>query len=172
MEILADYGHPYVIDSVTSPITPRYCWFYDIELNDLLLRPINLLEETSGEVVLVKINNKEFYIPVSWNLLIIDEDTKLVDTVQITKCGSSNYKALLLHPDESAYQTEPVVLLDLLPYESCSHVMIPKQHMMLHPVGQIKKSNVKRVNVNYSCLLTPQDLGKYFHGLTAMEILV
>ena len=90
MLVLPDYGHPYIIDSVSGPVVPKYSWFYDVSLNDFVLRPIRLLEETIGTTVKVRINNFDFNVPASWNLLVVDEDTKLVDTVPITQCASSN----------------------------------------------------------------------------------
>jgi hypothetical protein len=79
-----------------------------------------------------------------------------------------------MHPDVSSYQLSPVVLLDLEMKKSCVHVMIPRMHMMLHPVGPIKdeKVNKKGADLNYSCLLSPQDLGKHMTGMTAMEVLI
>jgi hypothetical protein len=177
MQILPEYSYPYVLDNVSGPVVPKYSWFYDAELNDFLLRPIRLLEETTGQTVLVKINGTEFQIPASWNLLVVDEETKMVDTVQITQCSSSNYLAFLTHPDEHDYALSKIILLDLLPSESCVHVMIPRMHMMMHPVGPVDAatsvlSSNKKTDLHYCCLLTPQDLGKYMHGMTVMEIVL
>lgn len=171
MLILPDYGFPFTIDDVNGPVIPKHSWFYDAELNDFLLRPIRLLEETTGPTVKARINGFTFDVPASWNLLVVDEDTKLVDTVQITQCSSSNYLAFLTHPEASGYMLSKVVLLDLEMKKSCVHVMIPRMHMMLHPVGPVKDDH-KGTNHNYSCLLSPQDLGKHMIGMTAMELLV
>jgi len=130
-----------------------------------------LLEETIGPTVVARINGFTFDIPASWNLLVVDEETRLVDTVQITQCSSSNYHAFLMHPDVSRYVLSPIVLVDLVMKKSCVHVMIPKMHMMLHPVGPIK-DDLKGTSLSYSCLLTPQDLGKHMMGMTAMEVLI
>lgn len=171
MLILPDYAFPYIIDDVNGPVIPKHNWFYDADLNDILLRPIRMLEETTGPTVKVRINDFEFYVPVSWNLLVVDDDTKMIDTVQITQCASNNYLAFLTHPNSSSYKLSKIVLLDLEMQRSCVHVMIPKMHMLLHPVGQIKDTN-KKTNYHYSCLLSPQDIGKHMTGMTAMELLV
>lgn len=134
-----------------------------------MLRPLRLLEETSGATVSVMINASTFDVPASWNLLVVDEETKMVDTVLISQCSSSSYLAFLMHPDLSRYVLSPVVLLDLHMNRSCVHVTIPKLHMMLHPVGPVKDH---KSNLSFSCLLSPQDLGKKMHGMTAMEVLI
>lgn len=166
MLFLADYGFPFIIDSVTGPVVPKHCWYYDSELNDFLLRPIRLLEETTGPTVTVEINGFTFHAPASWNLLVVDEETKLVDTVMVSQCSSSNYKAFMMHPEESSYGLSSIILKDLSMKESCVHPMIPRMHALLHPVGPHGKSDRA-----YSCLLSPQDLGKHMIGMTAMEVL-
>jgi hypothetical protein len=174
--VLPEYGHPYIVDNVSGPVVPKFSWFYDVGLNDFVLRPINLLEETQGPSVRVRINNFDFNVPVSWNLMIMDEETKMVDTVPITQCASSNYLALLMHPETHDYHTSPVTLLDLIVKDTCTYVMIPRMHMMLHPVGQLSASNFsrnsKKVDLSYCCLLSPQDLGKYMNNMTAMEVIL
>lgn len=171
MQILADFLHPYNITEVSSPITPKYCWFYDVEFNDFMLKPIRFLDETTGATVKVRINDTELNVPASWNLLVVDEETKIVDTVQITQCNSSNYLAFMMHPSESNYVLSPITLLDLYMKESCTHVMIPRMSMVLHPVGKVKNDR-KNTDYSYSCLLSPHDLGKYMSSMTAMEVLL
>jgi len=174
--ILPEYGFPYIIDNVSGPVVPKYSWFYDVEHNDFMLKPIRLLEETIGPTVSVRINNFDFNVPSSWNLLVVDAETKLVDTVQITQCSSSNYQAFLMHPDTHDYYLSPVILLDLFMRESCIHTMIPRMSMMLAPVGphpttSYSKKTAKS-DLSYCCLLSPQDLGKYMPGVTAMEVVL
>jgi hypothetical protein len=163
------------LESVNGPVIPTHNWFYNSESNDFVLRPIRLLEETTGPTVRVLINGSEFNVPASWNLLVVDEETKMVDTVQITQCSSSNYRAFLMHPDILDYATSPVVLLDLFMRESCVHVMIPKMTMLLHPVGQVTKQQLNRgktSDLSFSCMLSPQDVGKHMNQMTAMEIVL
>ena len=137
------------------------------------MRPIRLLEETTGATVRVRINDFELLIPAAWNLLVVDDETKIVDTIQITQCGSSNYKAFMMHPDESSYALSDIVLIDLLAREACVHVTIPRMHMILHPVGPINSDRRrKNPDLSYSILLSPQDIGKHFNGMTAIEVLL
>lgn len=176
MLILPEYNHPYLIDDVSGPVVPRHNWVYDVSLNDFMLKPIRLLEETTGPTVKVQINGFEFNVPASWNILVVDEETKMVDTVQITQCSSSGYQAFLIHPDNHDYHVSPIVLLDLSMKDSCVHPMIPRMGMMLHPVGQIPATQYSRSNnrseLSYCCMLSPQDLGKHMHGMTAMEVVL
>ena len=175
MIICPEYGFPYLLDNVSGPVVPKFSWFYDVIQNDFMLKPIRLLEETIGATVTVKINDFTFDVPASWNLLVVDEETKIVDTVPITQCSSANYMALLMHPDTHDYHLSKVILMDLKMKDACVHTMIPRMHMMLHPVGPIPVSSSIRVaknDLSYCCLLSPQDVGKHMDNLTAMEIVL
>lgn len=139
------------------------------------MRPIRLLEETTGPTVKAQINGFSFLVPASWWILVVDEETKQVDTVQITAASSSSYQAFLMHPSVHDYSVSPIILEDLDPKQSCVHVMIPKGSMTLHPVGPVTKTSSARkaqADLSYSCLLSPQDLGKNMHGMTAMEVVL
>jgi hypothetical protein len=172
MLLLQDNGHPYLIDSVTAPVAPKHCWFYDSEQNDYMLKAIRLLEETTGPTVRIRVNKMEFNVPASWNMMVVDDETRLVDTVPITMCSSSNYKAYLMHPDHGEYGLSSIQLLDLYPKEACVHVTIPRGSMLLHPVGTYKGEGQRGAELSFSCLLSPQDLGKHLHGVTAIDISV
>ena len=140
-----------------------------------MLKPIRLIEETTGPTVKVRINGTELDVPASWNILVIDEETKLVDTVQITQCSSGNHKAFLMHPDVQDYATSTITLLDLTMKDSCVHVTIPKMSMMLHPVGKVTRDMLnrgKKSNLSYCCMLSPQDVGKNMNQMSAMELVL
>lgn len=172
MLILPDYNFPYMIEDVSEHVVPKYSWFYDVDMNDFMLKPIRFLEETIGATVVVRINNQKFNVPASWNLMVVDEETKIVDTVPIVQCSSNNYKAFMMHPETNDYHVSSVDLIDLIPKSSCVHVMIPRLCMMLHPVGILETARSKYAELNYSVLLSPQDLGKHLSAVTAMEILL
>lgn len=175
MQILTEYNHAYSLEDVSAPVIPKYSWFYDVALNDFMLRPLRLLEETTGPTVKVKINETEFIVPASWYILVVDIETKAVDTVQITQCNSSSFSAFLMHPEVNAYSMAPIVLVDLLLKESCVHSMTARMDMMLHPIGPVKSNSsarVQRADLSYCCLLTAQDLGKHMIDMTAMEVVL
>lgn len=171
MNILPEYGFSISITDVNEPVIPQRCWFYDASLNDFVLRPITMLEETTGTTVTAEINGYTFDIPAAWNMLVADEDLKLVDTVPITQCSSGSYHAFLMHPDLSFYKLAPIILKDLSVRGQAVHVTVPRAHAMLHPVGPIEGDQRSR-GLPFSCLIAPQDLGKWVVGKTAMEVLI
>lgn len=168
MNILPDYGYTYAIDDVSSLVIPKHAWFYDVQLNDFLLRPIHMLEETSGPTVTAKINDTVINVPASWYMLIVDDETKTVDTVQITQCANSAFKAYLMHPRLNRYEAAEVQLLDLDYNGVVVHLTIPRLSMICHPVG----STINSKDLPMSILIGPQDIGKHMVNMSAQELLI
>jgi hypothetical protein len=168
MQILPEYGFPYLIDQVTGPVVPKFAWYYDVPTNDFMMKNIVMLEETTGPTVLCRINGTELRIPASWHILVCDEETKSVDTVQITKCGSSGFKAFMMHPQLNRYGLADVQLLDLDLEGEVVHLLIPRLTLVCHPVGPTQDSGA----LSMSVLIGPQDVGKHMGDLSAMELLI
>lgn len=175
MLILPDYLQAYMIEAATSPVIPRHNWYFDAPAMDFMLKPILFLEETLGEAVLARINGYEFLIPSAWHILVVDEETRLVDTVPIKK--SVKFQAFLMHPGTSSFEASEIVLIDLNPMAKCTHTSIPKGCMLCHPVGPVTpKGDSGRPPARslpiWSCLIGPQDLHKHLNDVTAKELLI
>ena len=168
MQLLADYGHAYAIDDVSSTVIPKHAWFYDVQFNDFLLRPIHMLEETTGPTVTARINGTIVNIPASWYILIVDDETKTVDTVPIDRCASSAFKAYLMHPRLNRYEAISVELLDIDYNGVVVHLTIPRLSMICCPVGKTTGSKELPMNI----LIGPQDIGKNMVNMSAQELLI
>lgn len=167
MLILPEYSHTYIIDSVSGPVVPKHAWYYDAVLNDFMLRPLLMLEETTGPVVVMRINGLELRVPANWFILLVDEETKMVDTIPVNRASSSGYKAYMMHPDISRFELAPVQLVDLQPEEVVVHLVIAKQQLVCHPVGPTDSSK----GLPMSVLIGPQDVGRHMGALTAVDLL-
>lgn len=167
MQILPDYGFAYNVDDVSSVIRPRHAWFYDVQVNDFLLKPILMLEETTGPTVTASINGTVVSVPASWYILIVDEETKTVDTVQIER-ASGAFRAYMMHPRLNRYESVDVQLLDLNFNGTVVHLTIPRLTMICHPVGTTANSK----DLPMSVLIGPQDIGKHMLNMSAQELLL
>ena len=168
MKILPEYDFEYEITSLNSPVIPEYAWFYDSKLNDFLMRPITMLEETVGPTVTTKINNEIVKIPASWHILIVDDDTKTVDTVLITQCANSAFKAFAMHPRLNRYEPMSIQLLDIDYTGAVVHLTIPKANHICHPIGKTFASKNMPMNI----IIGPQDIGKNMVNMSAQELLM
>ena len=126
-----------------------------------------MLEETIGPTVTVKINGTTLFVPASWQVLIVDDDTKTVDTVQITQCASSAFKVYMMHPNLNRYEAVNAELIDLDPRGSVVHLAIPRLSMICHPVGKTVNSK----DLPMCILLGPQDIGKHMSNMSGQELL-
>ena len=153
---------------MTGPVVPRHAWFYDATHNDFMLKPIMMLEETIGPTVKVRINTFDFYVPASWYILVVDDDTKQVDTVPITQCSSSTFKAFMMHPQLNRYELSSIQLLDLDLQGVVVHLLIPRMTLVCHPVGPTTSSK----DLAMSCLIGSQDVGRYMGDKSAQELLM
>lgn len=166
MQILPDYNHSYHIGSVSEPIIPRYAWYYDALLNDFMLRPLLMLEETTGPTITAEINGEILKVPANWYILMVDDDTKMIDTLPINRAAGSGYKAFMMHPSLSRYELADVKLLDLT-QDAVVHLLISKQQLVCHPVGTTKSSK----SLPMCILIGPQDVGRHMGDLTAIDLL-
>ena len=133
-----------------------------------MLKPIIMLEETIGPTVKVRINAFDFFVPASWYILVADEDTKQVDTVPITQCSSSSFKAFMMHPQLNRYELSSIQLLDLDLQGVVVHLLIPRMTMICHPVGPTTSSK----DLSMCVLIGAQDIGRHMGDKYAQELLM
>lgn len=167
MLILTDYNHDYNIRSVDEPLSPQYYWHLSGVMQDLALSAILYLEETTGQTVLVDIAGYPIYLPASWNILIVDDQTKSIDTISIINSASKTFEAMIFSSLTSVYHKAPIRVIDLLPEHSCVHPMINKNCMMLHPVGH----NPSNANDIFSIAVGPFDLYPLLEDISAKDLI-
>jgi hypothetical protein len=165
--IITEYNHPYIIADLTAPIVPKFNWIFSTELMDFVLSPIMYLEETTGPALKVMINKYAFDIPASWNIMVVDEETMMTDTIPIADCSTKSYKAFLFCPTSMNLFLDDIKFVDFVPHISLCHTSIPKNSMICHPVGPNDNKEDQQLN----CLLGPYDLWRLMQNITAKELL-
>ena len=168
MMICTEGNYPYIISDLAAPVVPKYNWIFSTELMDFSLSPIMYLEETTGPALKIMINKTGFEVPASWNILVVDEETMMVDTIPVADCSTKSYKAFLFCPTSMNLFLDDIRFLDFIPHTSLCHTSIPKNSMICHPVGP--SDNNKKVE-NLNCLLGPYDLWRLMQNITAKELL-
>jgi hypothetical protein len=162
MQVLPEFNKPYILESLTSPIVIKHCWMFNAPACDFWLEPIKYLEETTGPVLKVRINNTEFWVPSDWNILVTDRDTCQLDTVPIQSCASVRHEAFAFVSDELKLRTLEVMVLDYnSEATSVVHPMINKGMALVHPVGPAYGGGRP---VQLSVIIGPHDLHKHLNG--------
>jgi hypothetical protein len=162
MLVLPDYGKPYIIDSLTAPVVIKHNWIFNAPACDFMLSPITYLEETTGAVVKVRINNSEFWVPATWNILVTDRETYQLDTVAIQSCASTKHIAFSFSPDEMKLRTLDVMVVDYAEDMALVHPMISKGTALVHPVGPTVHGIGKQLQL--SVVIGPHDLYKHLQN--------
>lgn len=160
MLVLPDYGNPYLISSLTAPIIIKHHWVFNAVMCDFVLSPITYLEETTGSAVKIRVNNSEFWVPGSWNVLVTDTETYQLDTVTIQSCATTRHAAYAFSTDEMRLRTLDIMVLDVSENMSLVHPMIVKGTSLVLPVGPAPLTYSSK-NINLSIVAGPHDLYKY-----------
>lgn len=159
MLTLPDFGRPYLIDSLTAPVVIKHIWSFNAQICDFVLTPITYLEETTGAVVKMRINNSEFWVPATWQILVTDRETYQLDTISVQACATSKHLAFSFSPDEMNLRTLDVQVIDYAEEMSLVHPMINKGCAMVHPVGPISLIAGKQLQL--AVVMGPHDLYKH-----------
>lgn len=168
MHILYDALRPYNVTSLTDPISITHFWTFSGTMMDFKLEPLEYLEETTGPTVTVEVNGLTFDMPVSWNVLAVEQDSYTVDTVPITACATFDHDILLFNPHDTKLVTTNIKIVDFNEKDICIHPMLPKGSAMAMPVAKVDRNNQRNY---YSIIATPYDLHRYIGGCAVGEIL-
>jgi hypothetical protein len=189
MLCLPDYGRPYLIDSLTTPVVIKHHWIFNacvkvestkenskreieqlsIGHPDFVLQQITYLEETTGAVVKLRVNNSEFWVPATWNILVTDRETYQLDTVCVSACASTGHLAFSFSPDEMNLRTLDIAVVDYCESMSLVHPMINKGCALVHPVGPAPTFHGKQIQLNV--VIGPHDLYKHLQNKVVGDLI-
>lgn len=169
MLILPEYSKPYILDSLTAPVVTKYNWMFNAQTIDFVLNPITYLEETTGAAIKVRINNSEFWVPATWQILVTDKETYQIDTVSIASCASIQHIAFAFAPEEQNLRTLDIMVLDYTENMALVHPMIAKSMALVHPVGPAIGGRVD-TEMHLSVVIGPHDLYKHLAGKVVGDI--
>ena len=168
MLCLPDYNKPYILSSLTDPVVIKHHWIFNAPQCDFMLSPITYLEETSGAAVKLRINNFEFWVPATWNVLVTDKDTYQLDTVGIQSCGPSKHEIFIFSPNEMKLRTMRADVIGYDENSSLVHPMINKGMALVHPIGP--SLNAKEKDMQLSIVIGPYDLYKHLSNKVIGDI--
>jgi hypothetical protein len=170
MLIFTDYKKPLIIDSLDTPLVTSHHWILSGTMKDFKLANIPYIEETKGPSIEIMVEGFKFILPASWNIMAVDDETQILDTIPISNCSIGNNKVLLMSAYDSKVRTANIQILDLHPIYSCFHPMVSKGTMLCHPIGPEKRRDAVENILNV--IIGPHDLHpKYIKDMTAAELL-
>lgn len=168
MQILTETQKPYTIDSLTAPIGVSHFWTFSGHMLDFKLEPITYIEETTGPTIRVTAQNLEMELPASWQVLVVDKETYVVDCIPVAHCASFHHDVLLFSPYDGKVVTTNIKVVDFLKKAFCIHPAVPKGSAMVVPTGP-EMSHGK--SIFYGIVCGPHDLHRWIDGKTVGELL-
>lgn len=169
MLCLPDYNKPYILHSLTAPVIIRYHWIFNGSLCDFSLTPVTYLEETTGAAIKIRINNFDFWVPATWNILVTDNSTYSLDTVPIQSCSTVKHHVFIFSPNEMKLRTQYLEVVEYDEDRSLVHPMINKGTALVHPIGP--SLNPKEKDMQLCIAIGPHDLyNKYLSNKVVGDI--
>lgn len=135
MLIFDDEVKPCLIDSIYSPIIANYFWVLDLNLLDFKLTSLLVMEEIIAPTVELMVDGFKFPLPASWNILVVDDESMILDVIELAEVAGREFKALVYGPKMNMPKTMPIVVTNYTSSAINVGPMLNKHQMLCHPVA-------------------------------------
>lgn len=134
MLIFNDNNETIILDSIHTPIMSDSFWILDLGQRDFTITPLLILEEIIAPSMRILINGFEFYLPATWNVLVIDEDTSQLDLIEASNLAGKDFQAFTYGPNKWSHGSALVRVVDFTPSHGNVAPSLSKHQMLCHPI--------------------------------------
>jgi len=124
-----------ILESIHTPTVTDHIWVLDLEMSDFTLAPLFVLEEIVGPAIEVRVLGFTFALPPKWNILVVDDETSLLDVVEVKEIAGKEFKAFVYGPNFGRSVSAVITANDLLPMHCAVGPSLNKHQMMCHPIS-------------------------------------
>lgn len=150
-----------ILDSIYTPTIADHIWVLDLGMLDFTLAPLGVLEEIVGPSIQLQIYGFEFVLPANWNILVCDDDSMMLDVVEVGEVAGKEFRALVYGQDHSMVETPVIRATNYFPQAVVVGPSLSKHQMLCHPVAPNTWINV-----------APSDTyNKYLKNLVAGDLI-
>jgi len=142
MLVFDEQSHPIILEDIYTPILTDYIWVLDLEAMDFTLAPLLVLEEIMCPSIQVRIEGFDFFLPTTWNMLIVDPETSQLDVIKIKNLAGKQHTALIYGPNMPRPTVGNVSVVDYSPNHQNIGPSLNKNQMVCHPIGPDRWINV------------------------------
>jgi hypothetical protein len=135
MLIFDDKVQPVLLDSIYQPTVTDCFWVLDLALQDFKLAPLGILEQIDAPTFIVSVDGFEFPLPASWNVLVVDDDSMVLDVIELSEAAGRSFKALVYGPDMVISRAAEIFVKDYMPTYPNVGPALNKHQMLCHPVS-------------------------------------
>ncbi len=135
MLIFDEKSQPIVLENIyTSLITDSF-WVLDLNILDFKLAPLGILEQIDAPSFMVSIDGFEFPLPTNWNILVLDEESMVLDVVQLREAAGRSFKAFVYGPSHALPRSSEIIIKSYYPVFPNVGPALNKHQMLCHPVA-------------------------------------
>jgi len=145
MLIFDENNDPIIIDNINGPVLSNYFWVLDLDFEgemDFTLTELQFFEEIHCPSLKISIEGFSFFVPSSWNILVMDEETTELDAIQVKKLAGREFTAVVSGPSGNKSRPCVVTVQDYSPDHINVGPLLKKHHMLCHPIGPNEWINI------------------------------
>jgi hypothetical protein len=142
MLILDEQEKPIILDDIHTPTVTDHFWVLDLSIPDYTLTPLLYLEETTAPAVQLEVHGFRFFLPTSWYVLIYDQETSYLDTVEVADIAGKDFNAMVYGLNESMVRPGHMSVVDYTPQHVSVSPSLNKHQLLCHPISPTTWINV------------------------------
>lgn len=136
MVISDENSFPTIIDSITVPLSINYFWTLNLEERDFFLTKIEVLEEHTTPILVLKILGYAIEIPADWNILIYSNETSQLDIAETSEVCRGDFSAFVYNHKRDRVINGPIHVIDYKPKGIIHVPSLNKKQMLCHHLGE------------------------------------
>lgn len=135
MLIFDDETKAHYISSINGPIVAEHFWVLDLNLLDFKLTPLLVMEEIIAPTIELMIEGFAFPLPANWNILVVDDESMVLDVVELAEVAGREFKAFVYGPKMNMAKTITISVIDYTLSAVNVGPMLNKHQMLCHPIS-------------------------------------
>ena len=137
MVVFGQRNKPIIIDDLYTPIVEDHIWVLDLEINDFTLTPLAMLQEIICSSISLQVNGVDMILPANWFMLIYDEETTMLDVVQISELSGRPFRAFTYGFKDIIASSSSIKTIDYHPqYVNVVPSLNKKQMLLKKCIGE------------------------------------
>lgn len=135
MLIFDDKVKPIILESIHTPTITDVFWVLDLNILDFKLTPLTILEEIVAPTVILSVEGFDFPLPASWNVLVVDEESMILDVIELSEVAGREFRAFVYGPSMPMARTSVISVKQYFPSYPNVGPSLNKHQMLCHPVS-------------------------------------
>ena len=135
MLIFDENVQPIILESIYAPTVTDCFWVLDLALLDFKLTPLLIMEQIDAPTFLVSVEGFDFPLPASWNILVVDEDSMVLDVIELAEAAGRSFRAMVYGPNMAMVRTAEISVKQYFPSFPNVGPALNKHQMLCHPVS-------------------------------------